>query len=61
MIVLILWVSVALTFFYTFSGSRRVTMQVLELLAEDLLLIVDAVSEDVWEDTTLFALELVRL
>uniref|UniRef100_A0A6J0TVC1 Rotatin n=1 Tax=Pogona vitticeps TaxID=103695 RepID=A0A6J0TVC1_9SAUR len=40
------------------TGSRRVTMQVLELLAEDLLLIVDSVSEDVWEDSTLFALEL---
>ncbi|KAJ7338639.1 hypothetical protein JRQ81_012541, partial [Phrynocephalus forsythii] len=40
------------------TGSRRMTMQVLELLAEDILLIADAVSEDVWEDNTLFALEL---
>uniref|UniRef100_A0A8C3SPF1 Rotatin n=1 Tax=Chelydra serpentina TaxID=8475 RepID=A0A8C3SPF1_CHESE len=36
----------------------RVTMQVLELLAEDVLLIGDAVSEDVWEDHSLFGLEL---
>ncbi|KAH0617847.1 hypothetical protein JD844_016491 [Phrynosoma platyrhinos] len=40
------------------TGSRRVTMKVLELLTEDLLLIVDAVSEDVWEDSSLFGLEL---
>ncbi|XP_067393592.1 rotatin [Emydura macquarii macquarii] len=40
------------------TGSRRVTMQVLELLAEDMLLIGDAVSEDVWEDHSLFGLEL---
>uniref|UniRef100_A0A8C7E273 Rotatin N-terminal domain-containing protein n=1 Tax=Naja naja TaxID=35670 RepID=A0A8C7E273_NAJNA len=39
------------------TGSRRITIQVLELLAEDLLLIVDAVSEDVWEDKSLFGLE----
>lgn len=36
------------------------TIQVLELLAEDLLLIADAVSQDVWEDSSLFGLELVR-
>ncbi|XP_074843618.1 rotatin isoform X2 [Carettochelys insculpta] len=40
------------------TGSRRVTMEVLELLAENLLLIGDAVSEDVWEDHSLFGLEL---
>uniref|UniRef100_A0A8C3SN88 Rotatin n=1 Tax=Chelydra serpentina TaxID=8475 RepID=A0A8C3SN88_CHESE len=40
------------------TGSSRVTMQVLELLAEDVLLIGDAVSEDVWEDHSLFGLEL---
>uniref|UniRef100_A0A8C5S4J0 Rotatin N-terminal domain-containing protein n=1 Tax=Laticauda laticaudata TaxID=8630 RepID=A0A8C5S4J0_LATLA len=39
------------------TGSRRITIQVLELVAEDLLLIVDAVSEDVWEDKSLFGLE----
>lgn len=36
-------------------------MQVLELLAEDLLLIADAVSEEVWEDSSLFGLELVSI
>uniref|UniRef100_A0A8D2LUQ9 Rotatin N-terminal domain-containing protein n=1 Tax=Varanus komodoensis TaxID=61221 RepID=A0A8D2LUQ9_VARKO len=40
------------------TGGRRVTLQVLELLTEDLLLIVDAISEDVWEDSSLFGLEL---
>ncbi|KAL8182372.1 UNVERIFIED_CONTAM: hypothetical protein K2H54_055053 [Gekko kuhli] len=39
-------------------GSKRMIMQVLELLAEDLLLIVDAVSENVWEESSLFGLEL---
>ncbi|XP_070603560.1 rotatin isoform X2 [Erythrolamprus reginae] len=39
------------------TGSRKITIQVLELFAEDLLLIVDAVSEDVWEDKSLFGLE----
>lgn len=37
------------------------TMQVLELLAEDIFLIGDAISEDVWEDSSLFGLELVSL
>ncbi|XP_060630977.2 rotatin isoform X2 [Anolis sagrei] len=40
------------------TGSRRVTIKVLELLAEDLLLIADAVSDDVWEDSSVFGLEL---
>ncbi|XP_007425386.2 rotatin, partial [Python bivittatus] len=40
------------------TGSSRMTIQVLELVAEDLLLIVDAVSEDVWEDNSLFGLEI---
>nr|XP_006121480.1 rotatin isoform X2 [Pelodiscus sinensis] len=40
------------------TGSRRVIWEVLELLAEDVLLIGDAVSEDVWEDHSLFGLEL---
>ncbi|KAJ7427889.1 hypothetical protein WISP_03137 [Willisornis vidua] len=39
-------------------GSRRVTMEVLELLVEDMFLIGDAISENVWEDDSLFALEL---
>ncbi|XP_043364109.1 rotatin isoform X7 [Dermochelys coriacea] len=40
------------------TGSSRLTMHVLELLAEDVLLIGDAISEDVWEDHSLFGLEL---
>ncbi|XP_033010709.1 rotatin [Lacerta agilis] len=40
------------------TGSKKVTMHVLECLAEDLLLISDAVSEDIWEDNSLFGLEL---
>ncbi|XP_048696095.2 rotatin isoform X6 [Caretta caretta] len=40
------------------TGNSRVTMHILELLAEDVLLIGDAVSEDVWEDNSLFGLEL---
>nr|XP_028594404.1 LOW QUALITY PROTEIN: rotatin [Podarcis muralis] len=40
------------------TGSKKVTMHVLECLAENLLLISDAVSEDVWEDNSLFGLEL---
>ncbi|XP_037236561.1 rotatin isoform X2 [Falco rusticolus] len=40
------------------TGSRRVTMEVLELLVEDTSLIGDAISENVWEDDSLFALEL---
>ncbi|XP_061450623.1 rotatin isoform X2 [Rhineura floridana] len=40
------------------TGSKKVTVHVLEWLAEDLLLIADAVSEDVWEDSSLFGLEL---
>ncbi|NWU92825.1 RTTN protein, partial [Upupa epops] len=40
------------------TGSRRVTMEVLELLVEDMYLIGDAISENIWEDDSLFALEL---
>ncbi|XP_077208985.1 rotatin isoform X2 [Paroedura picta] len=40
------------------TGNKRMIMQVLELLAEDLLLIVDAISENVWEESSLFGLEL---
>ncbi|XP_010219967.1 PREDICTED: rotatin-like, partial [Tinamus guttatus] len=40
------------------TGSRRVTMEVLELLVEDMYLTGDAISEDVWEDDSLFGLEL---
>uniref|UniRef100_A0A8D0GZR8 Rotatin N-terminal domain-containing protein n=1 Tax=Sphenodon punctatus TaxID=8508 RepID=A0A8D0GZR8_SPHPU len=40
------------------TGSRRVTIKVLELLTENALLIADAISEDVWEDSSLFGLEM---
>ncbi|XP_068252573.1 rotatin [Nyctibius grandis] len=40
------------------TGSRRVTMEVLELLVEDMFLIGDTISEHVWEDDSFFALEL---
>ncbi|XP_071593170.1 rotatin isoform X4 [Heliangelus exortis] len=40
------------------TGSRRVTMEALDLLVEDMFLIGDAISENVWEDDSLFALEL---
>ncbi|KAM4907492.1 rotatin [Sylvia borin] len=40
------------------TGSRRVTMEALELLVEDMSLIGDAISENVWDDDSLFALEL---
>ncbi|KAM9387382.1 rotatin [Phaethornis superciliosus] len=40
------------------TGSRRVTMEALDLLVEDMSLIGDAISENVWEDDSLFALEL---
>uniref|UniRef100_A0A8C3BHD2 Rotatin n=1 Tax=Cairina moschata TaxID=8855 RepID=A0A8C3BHD2_CAIMO len=40
------------------TGSRRVTMEVLELLVENMYLIGDAISENVWEDESLFGLEL---
>lgn len=36
-------------------------MEVLELLVENMYLIGDAISENVWEDESLFGLELVRL
>ncbi|NXN16088.1 RTTN protein, partial [Indicator maculatus] len=40
------------------TGSRRVTMAALELLVEDMFLIGDAISDSVWEEDSLFALEL---
>ncbi|XP_069476880.1 rotatin [Ambystoma mexicanum] len=40
------------------TGSRKTTMQVLELLAENMLLIGDAVSEEVWDDSSLVGQEL---
>lgn len=36
-------------------------IRVLELLAEDLILIGEAISADIWEDSSLFAADMVRL
>nr|XP_033790141.1 rotatin isoform X2 [Geotrypetes seraphini] len=40
------------------TGSRKVMIQVLELLVENLPLIGDSVSEDVWDDNSLIGQEL---
>ncbi|EPY75129.1 hypothetical protein CB1_001792003 [Camelus ferus] len=39
------------------SGSREVVIRVLELLAEDLVLTGEAISADVWDDSSLFAID----
>lgn len=36
-------------------------MRVLELLAEDLILIGEAISADIWDDSSLFAIDMVRI
>ncbi|XP_028921546.1 rotatin isoform X1 [Ornithorhynchus anatinus] len=40
------------------AGGRRMTLRVLELLAENMLLLGNTLSEETWEDNSLFALEL---
>ncbi|KAM6217574.1 rotatin [Rhynchocyon petersi] len=40
------------------TGSRQMIIRVLELLAEDLVLIGDAVSAAIWEDSSLFAIDM---
>ncbi|XP_022369468.1 rotatin [Enhydra lutris kenyoni] len=40
------------------TGSRQVIIRVLELLAEDLILIGEAISEDIWDDNSLFAMDM---
>lgn len=36
-------------------------IRVLELLAEDLILIGEAISVDIWDDSSLFAIDMVRI
>lgn len=40
------------------TGSRKTTMQVLELLTQNMLVIGEALSDDVWEDSSLIGQEL---
>uniref|UniRef100_A0A8C5XEA1 Rotatin n=1 Tax=Microcebus murinus TaxID=30608 RepID=A0A8C5XEA1_MICMU len=40
------------------TGSRQMIIRVLELLAEDLILIGEALSADVWDDSSLFAIDM---
>ncbi|XP_037661680.1 rotatin isoform X3 [Choloepus didactylus] len=40
------------------TGSRQMIIRVLELLAEDLILIGDAVSANIWDDSSLFATDM---
>ncbi|XP_006837615.1 PREDICTED: rotatin [Chrysochloris asiatica] len=40
------------------TGSRLVIIRVLELLAEDLVLIGDTISVDIWDDSCLFAIDM---
>lgn len=36
-------------------------IRVLELLAEDVILIGEAISADIWDDSSLFAIDMVRI
>lgn len=36
-------------------------IRVLELLAEDVILIGEAISADIWDDNSLFAIDMVRV
>ncbi|EPQ04846.1 Rotatin [Myotis brandtii] len=40
------------------TGSRQMIIRVLELLAEDLILIGEAISVDIWDDSSLFAIDM---
>ncbi|XP_004461573.1 rotatin [Dasypus novemcinctus] len=40
------------------TGSRQMIIRILELLADDLLLIGDTVSADIWDDNSLFAIDM---
>ncbi|XP_037001419.2 rotatin isoform X2 [Artibeus jamaicensis] len=40
------------------SGSGQMLIRVLELLAEDLILIGEAISTDIWDDSSLFAIDM---
>lgn len=40
------------------TGSRQMIIRVLELLAEDMILIGEAISADIWDDSSLFAIDM---
>ncbi|XP_058413272.1 rotatin isoform X2 [Diceros bicornis minor] len=40
------------------TGSRHMVIRVLELLAEDMILIGEAISADIWDDSSLFAIDM---
>ncbi|XP_023563198.1 rotatin isoform X2 [Octodon degus] len=40
------------------TGSRQVIIRALELLAEDMILIDEAISPDIWDDSSLFAIDM---
>ncbi|KAM5219585.1 rotatin isoform 2-T2 [Hipposideros larvatus] len=40
------------------TGSRQMVIRVLELLAEDVILIGEAISVDIWDDNSLFAIDM---
>ncbi|PNJ64436.1 RTTN isoform 19, partial [Pongo abelii] len=40
------------------TGSRQVIIRVLELLAEDMTLIGEAISTDIWDDSSLFGIDM---
>uniref|UniRef100_A0A2K6FX39 Rotatin n=1 Tax=Propithecus coquereli TaxID=379532 RepID=A0A2K6FX39_PROCO len=40
------------------TGSRQMIIRVLELLAEDMILIGEALSADIWDDSSLFAIDM---
>nr|XP_036856650.1 rotatin [Manis javanica] len=40
------------------TGSRQMIIRVLELLAEDMILTSEAISADIWDDSSLFAIDM---
>uniref|UniRef100_A0A3Q2HYA1 Rotatin n=1 Tax=Equus caballus TaxID=9796 RepID=A0A3Q2HYA1_HORSE len=40
------------------TGSRQMVIRVLELLAEDMILVGEAISADIWDDNSLFAIDM---
>ncbi|KAK2508601.1 hypothetical protein MC885_021254 [Smutsia gigantea] len=41
------------------TGSRQMIIRVLELLAEDMILTGEAISADIWDDSSLFAIDMI--
>lgn len=56
---LLIFFLISLLFF--FLGSRQMIIRVLELLAEDMILIGEAISAEIWDDNSLFAIDMVRV